>query len=232
MDFQSIESHHFLTTNPYTFKLIFLAPQGIIIHYYNHFFYSQILLPTTPCHYFLKKDISFELPDLLLPIPPMFLLLCLLFSFLLSHCKKFISSPLDSAHLSLGYQLCFLSQNFYFLMCNHFGHDKGLYSQSCSFSSSHVQMWKLNHKEGWTPKNWCFWTVVLEKTLESAVDCRAIRLVNPEGNQLWIFIERTELKLTLQYFDHLMQRATSLEKTVMLERLRAGGEGGARWWDD
>ena len=79
IDFQSIESHHFLTTNPYTFKLIFLAPQGIIIHYYNHFFYSQILLPTTSRHYFLKKDISFELPDLLLPIPPMFLLLCLLF---------------------------------------------------------------------------------------------------------------------------------------------------------
>ena len=156
----------------------------------------------------------------------------MLFSFLLPHCKKFISSPLDSVHLSLGYQLFFPSQNFYFLMCNHVGHDKGPYSQSCSFSSSHVQMWKLDHKEGWAPKNWCFWTVVLEKTLESPLDCKEIRLVNPEENQLWIFVERTELKL--QYFDHQMQRANLLEKTVMLGKIEGRRRRGCqrmRWLD-
>ena len=66
--------------------------------------------------------------------------------------------------------------------------DKGLYSQSYGFSSSHVQMWELDHKEGWAPKNWCFWTVVLEKTLESPLDCKEIKPVNPKGNQPWISI--------------------------------------------
>ena len=53
-------------------------------------------------------------------------------------------------------------------------------------------MWELNHKEGWAPKNWCFWTVVLEKTLENPVNCKVIKPVNPKGNQSWIFIERTD----------------------------------------
>ena len=53
-------------------------------------------------------------------------------------------------------------------------------------------MWELNHKEGWGPKNWCFWTVVLENTLESPLDCKEIQPVNPKGNQSWIFIERTD----------------------------------------
>ena len=65
------------------------------------------------------------------------------------------------------------------------------YSQSYGFSSSHVQIWEMDHKEGWGPKNWCFWIVVLEKTLESPLDCNVIKLVNPKGNQLWIFIGRT-----------------------------------------
>ena len=60
------------------------------------------------------------------------------------------------------------------------------------FSSSHVWMWELDHKETWVPKNWCFWTVVLEKTLESPLDCKEIKPVNPEGNQSWIFIGRTD----------------------------------------
>ena len=67
-----------------------------------------------------------------------------------------------------------------------------LYSQSYSFSSSHVQMWQLDHKEGWVLKNWCYWIVVLEKTLESPLDCRKIKPVTPKGNQSWIFIGRTE----------------------------------------
>ena len=76
---------------------------------------------------------------------------------------------------------------------HHFA-DKGLYSQSYGFCSSHKWMWELDHKEGWTLKNWCFWTVVLEKTLESPLDCKEIKLVNPKGNQPWIFIERTDAK--------------------------------------
>ena len=72
---------------------------------------------------------------------------------------------------------------------HHFA-DKGPYSQSYGFSSSHVQMW--DHKEGWALKNWCFWVVVLEKTLESPLDIKGIKLVNPKGNQPWIFTGRTD----------------------------------------
>ena len=60
------------------------------------------------------------------------------------------------------------------------------------FCSSHVWMWELDYKESWVPKNWCFWTVVLEKTLESPLDCKEIKPVNPKGNQPWIFIRRTD----------------------------------------
>ena len=70
--------------------------------------------------------------------------------------------------------------------------DKGPYSQNYSFSSSHVWMWELDYKEGWVSKNWCFWTMVLEKTLESPLDSKEIKPVNPKGNQPWIFIGRTE----------------------------------------
>ena len=72
-------------------------------------------------------------------------------------------------------------------------------------------------------KNWCFGTVVLEKTLESPLDCKEIQPVHPEGDKSWVFIERTLLKLRLQYFGHLMRRVDSLEKTLML-----GGIGGRR----
>ena len=70
--------------------------------------------------------------------------------------------------------------------------DKGLYSQSYGLSSSHVQMWELDHKEGWALKNWCFQTVVLEKTIESPLDSKEIKAVNPKGNQSWIFIGKTD----------------------------------------
>ena len=66
-----------------------------------------------------------------------------------------------------------------------------------SFSSSHVRMWKLGHKESWAPKNWCFWTVVLEKTLESPLNCKEIQAVHPKGNQSWIFIGRTDAETPL-----------------------------------
>ena len=70
--------------------------------------------------------------------------------------------------------------------------DKGLYIQSYGFSNSHIQMWDLDHKEGWLLKNWCFSTVVLEKTLEGPLDCKEIKPANPKGNQSWLFIGRTD----------------------------------------
>ena len=70
--------------------------------------------------------------------------------------------------------------------------NKVLFSQSYGFSSSHVWKWELDYKESWVPKNWCFWTVMLEKTLESPLDCKDIQPVNPKGNQSWIFIGRTD----------------------------------------
>ena len=70
--------------------------------------------------------------------------------------------------------------------------DKAPSSQSYGFSSSHVQMWDLEHKEGWVPKNWCFQIVVLQKTLESPLDSEEIKPVSPKGNQPWLFIGRTD----------------------------------------
>ena len=74
---------------------------------------------------------------------------------------------------------------------HYFAH-KGLCSQGYGFSSGHVWMWELDYKETWAPKKWCFWTVVLEKTLESPLDCKEIKPVNPKENQFWIFIGRTQ----------------------------------------
>ena len=81
------------------------------------------------------------------------------------------------------------------LLCN-----KGPSSQIYGFSSSHVWMWELNHKESWALKNWCFWTVVLEKTLVSHLDCKEIKPVSPKVNQSWIFIGRTDAKAEVPIF--------------------------------
>ena len=68
----------------------------------------------------------------------------------------------------------------------------GIHGGPCSISSGHVWMWELGYKEGWVPKNWCFWTVMLEKTLESPLDCKDIQPVHPKGNQSWILTGRTD----------------------------------------
>ena len=89
---------------------------------------------------------------------------------------------------------------------------------------------ELDHKESWVSKNWCFWTVVLEKTLESPLDCK----IKPKGNQSWIFTEGLMLKLTLQYSGHLIQRANTLEKTLMLGKTEGRNRRGwrkTRWLD-
>ena len=89
----------------------------------------------------------------------------------------------------------------------------GPYSESCNFSSSHVQMWELDHKESWVPKNGCFWTVVLEKTLERPLDCMEIQPVHPKGDQSWIFFGRTDTEA--EYSNTL---ATWCKKTDLLEK--------------
>ena len=80
------------------------------------------------------------------------------------------------------------------LRSRHYFANKGPSSQSYGFSSSHVWIWELDYKASWTLKNWCFWTVVLEKTLESPLDCKEIQPVNPKGNPSWTFIGRTDVE--------------------------------------
>ena len=95
-------------------------------------------------------------------------------------------------------------------------------------------MWELDHKEGWVPKNWCFQIVVLEKTLESPLDCKEIQPVNPKGNQPWTFIERTDAEAEALIFGHLMRTVNSLEKTLMLGKMEARrrrGQHRMRWLD-
>ena len=92
---------------------------------------------------------------------------------------------------------CFLEENYdqprkHIKKQWHYFADKGLSSQSYGFSSSHVWMWELDHRAGWALKNWCFWTVVLEKTLESSLDCKPIKPVNSKRNKSWIVIARTD----------------------------------------
>ena len=101
-------------------------------------------------------------------------------------------------------------------------------------SSSHVWMWELDYKESWAPKNWCFWTVVLEKTLMSPLDCQEIQPVHPKGDQFWVFIGRTDVEAETPIFGHLIQRIDSFEKTLMLWKIegrRRRGWQRMRWLD-
>ena len=82
----------------------------------------------------------------------------------------------------------------------HYFANKGPSSQSYGFSSSHVWIWELNYKESWAPKNWSFWTVVLEKTLESPLDCKAIQPLPPKGDQSWVFIRGTDVEAETPVF--------------------------------
>ena len=93
-------------------------------------------------------------------------------------------------------------------------------------------MWELDYKESWALKNWCFWTVVLEKTLESPLNYKEIHLVNPKGNQSWIVIGRTDAEAETAILGHLMQKTDPLEKTLMLgkvESKRRSGQQRMRW---
>ena len=110
-------------------------------------------------------------------------------------------------------------------------------SQGCGLSSSHVWMWELDYKESWAPKNWCFWTVVLEKTLESPLDWKEIQPVHPKGNQSWVFIGGTdaEAETPILWPPHvkswLFWKDEMMKRPWCWARLRAGREGDDRGWD-
>ena len=103
---------------------------------------------------------------------------------------------------------------------------KNLYSQSYGFSSSHVWMWELDYKESWALKNWCFWTVVLEKTLESPLDWKEIQPVHPKGNQSWICWSWNSNTLASWW-----EELTHWKRPWCRKRLKARGEGDDRGWD-
>ena len=92
-------------------------------------------------------------------------------------------------------------------------------------------MWELDYKESWVLKNWYFWAVVLEKTLENPLDCKEMQSVNPKRNSHEYSLEGLMLKLKLQYFGHLMWRTDSLEKTLMLAKIEGRRIGDNRGWD-
>ena len=95
-------------------------------------------------------------------------------------------------------------------------------------------MWELDCEESWAPKNWCFWTVVLEKILESPLDCKKIQPVYPKGNQSWIFTGRTDVEAETPILVHLMWRTNSLENTLRLGKVEGGrrrGQQRMRWLD-
>ena len=110
--------------------------------------------------------------------------------------------------------------------------DKGLYSQSCGFSSRPVWAWKLDHKGGWAPKNGCFWTVVLEKTLENPLDSKEIKPAHPKGNPAWIFIGRTDAEAEAPILHWTWcEEPAHWKRPWCWERLKIGGERGNIGWD-
>ena len=116
----------------------------------------------------------------------------------------------------------------------HYFANKALSSQNYDFSSSHVWMWELDYEESWMPKNWCFWTVVLEKTLESPLDCKEIQLVHPKGNQSRIFIGRTDAEAEALILGSSDANNWLIWKTLMLRKIEGGRRRGwqrMRWLD-
>ena len=115
-------------------------------------------------------------------------------------------------------RLCIKKQRHYFA-------NKGPYHQSCGFSSSQVEMWELDHKESWAPKNWCFLTVMLEKTLESPLDYKKIKSVCPKGNQAWIFTGTTDGEAEAPIFWPPDAKSWLIRRFWCWGRLKAGGDG-------
>ena len=112
----------------------------------------------------------------------------------------------------------------------HYFVNKGPSSQGYGFSSSHVWMWELDYEESWVLKNWCLWTVMLEKTLESPLDCKEIQPVHPKGDQFWVFIGRTDVEAETPILWPPDAKRWLLWRPWCWERLRAWGEGDDRGW--
>ena len=116
----------------------------------------------------------------------------------------------------------------------HYFASKGLSSQSYGFSSGHIWMWELDYKESWEPKNWFFWTVVLEKTLESPLDCKEIQTVHSKGDQSWVFTGRTDVEAETPVLWPPHARPDSFEKALMMRKIEGGRRKGRqmiRWLD-
>ena len=112
--------------------------------------------------------------------------------------------------------------------------NKGPSSEGCGFFHSHVCMWELDYKESWAPKNWCFWTVVLEKTLESPLQCKEIQPVHPKGDQSWVFIGRTDVEAETPILWPPDMKSWLTEKILMLGKIegrRSRGRQRMRWLD-
>ena len=115
-------------------------------------------------------------------------------------------------------------------MQRHYFANKGLSSQGYGFFTGHVWMWELDHKESWAPKNCCFWTVVLEKPLQSPLNCKELKPVNPKGNQSWIFIGRC-WSWNSNTLATSCKELTNWKRPWCWERLKVEGEGDDRGWD-
>ena len=116
-------------------------------------------------------------------------------------------------------------------LTRHYFANKGPSSQGYSFSCGHVWMWELDCEESWAPKNWCFWTVVLEKTLECLLDCKEIQLVHSKGNQSDYSLEGLMLSWNSSTLATWCEEWTHWNRPWCWEKLRAEGEGDDRGWD-
>ena len=186
----------------------------------QYFCYSNSILLSVQLHYL-------KLSKFWIPLS----LWCLsLQDFKLAHLSRFkkIYDSLSNLFLFYWSILSIKKQRNYFA-------DKGPSSQGYGFASGHVWMWELDCEESRVLKNWCFWTVVLEKSLESALDCREIQPIYPQGNQSWIFTGRTDSEAETPILWHLMWRTDTLEKTRMVGKIegrRRRGQQKTRWLDD
>ena len=155
----------------------------------------------------------------------------LYFGGLQNHCR-WLLQPWNSKTLAL-WKKSYDQPRQHIKKQRHYFSNEGLSSQSYGFSNSHVWMWELDHKESWAPKNWSFWTVLLEKIPESPLDWKEINesILNETSPEYWL--EGLMLKLKLQHFGHLMWRADLLEKTLMLGKIEGTRRRGQqRWFGD
>ena len=116
----------------------------------------------------------------------------------------------------------------------HYFANKSPSSQGYGFSSSHVLMWEVDYNESWVQRNWCFWTVVLEKTLESPLDCKKIQPVHPRGDQSWVFLGRTDIEAETPILWLPDAKSWLIWKDPLLppsKRLKVGGKADNRGWD-